>query len=248
LSLTIRRYLIVNKLRMIAMKRTIYLLIFLAVSAKSFGQKIGTITDARDGQAYRTITYTIDGKQVSWMVSNLNYEIAGVSVCPNFTDELCKSYGRIYHVSALDKACPSGWHVSSLNEWESIINFFEIKNLTKDPKDLRQSYLAESLLVGGASGLNIKHVGVMEGWRHRDRPEEIIFDSGSTLSPMKPEENYVQKWIIEVPRATYLTNDNTGVRFANDWLFKVVHFADDKVYLDSKNRDYRVGSIRCVKD
>lgn len=55
----------------------------------------GTVTDARDGKAYRTVTYNIGGKSQTWMVENLKYEY-GKSRCLDDSERECGLFGRLY--------------------------------------------------------------------------------------------------------------------------------------------------------
>ncbi|MBR4347674.1 MAG: hypothetical protein IKP90_01845 [Fibrobacter sp.] len=58
----------------------------------------GTMTDARDGRTYRTVTIDIDGVEQTWMAENLNYSGTefGASKCLNDKEENCGIYGRTY--------------------------------------------------------------------------------------------------------------------------------------------------------
>lgn len=74
----------------------------------------GELYDARDGQTYKTVQI---GSQV-WMAENLNYEVDDGSFCYHDSVEYCCKYGRLYNYSAAMSACPSGWHLPTIEEWD----------------------------------------------------------------------------------------------------------------------------------
>jgi len=55
----------------------------------------------------------------TWMGNNLNYEIASGSWCY----DSCSKYGRQYNWSTAKLACPSGWHLPSAEEWDTLIDY-----------------------------------------------------------------------------------------------------------------------------
>lgn len=63
--------------------------------APEYEHQVGTMTDARDGRTYKTTTFSIDGKSVTWMAEDLQYNVSG-SRCFGDVPENCDSYGRLY--------------------------------------------------------------------------------------------------------------------------------------------------------
>ena len=77
----------------------------------------GVLTDSRDGQSYKTVKI---GSQW-WMAENLNFESVN-SYCLDDDVAKCAIYGRIYIWSAALSACPEGWHLPTIDEFDIMVN------------------------------------------------------------------------------------------------------------------------------
>nr|AGS53586.1 hypothetical protein [uncultured bacterium contig00070] len=77
-----------------------------------------SLTDKRDGKAYKTVNI---GEQV-WMAENLDYEAEG-SVCYDNDPANCEKYGRLYNWATAKNACSEGWHLPNEDEWDALIDY-----------------------------------------------------------------------------------------------------------------------------
>jgi len=82
---------------------------------------ITTFVDFRDAKTYKKVKI---GTQ-EWMAENLDYDIPGDTVDRCYANRLdnCAKYGRLYRWEAALSACPSGWHLPTIAEWTTLIDY-----------------------------------------------------------------------------------------------------------------------------
>lgn len=71
--------------------------------------------DKRDNQTYKAVQIG----DLTWMAENLKYEMSD-SWCYNNDKDMCEKYGRLYTWYSAQKACPEGWRLPTIDDWNSL--------------------------------------------------------------------------------------------------------------------------------
>ena len=107
---------------------------------------LDVLEDKRDGSSYYVVTIG----SLTWMAENLNYKMGGSS-CMDDVDSNCVKYGRFYTWQAAMDACPSGWHLPSMEDFDSL--FYAVGDRTIAGKILKskEGWLDNEGVSGGGT-------------------------------------------------------------------------------------------------
>ena len=207
---------------------------------------INSVVDI-DGNIY---PYVVIGNQ-TWMASNLrtshfnngdpitnglsefdwwkNSSFGGGTIpaftFPNGDSSTNAAYGKLYNTNVLidrRNACPTGWHVSTFNDWDTLL-----VNLGMSQSDIdngKPGNIGAKLLEGGSSGLNLKKAGEL--------------DIQNIYGVNSKQYNNFQLWGL------YLT---PTLRFGS-YYYLIFNgpVGPDGIYIALTNNN--AGAVRCVKD
>ena len=181
----------------------------------------GTFIDDRDGQVYK---YTTIGGQV-WMAENLSFDDG--SPCAIETEEVCTK-GRIYGIEPALKACPTGWHLPTKEEWTKLF---------------------ESVGGEDSAGIRLK---ATTGWTPLN-PGELsngTDDCGFSLLPIPVQSMHSNGLGAAKKRDGFVALLWANSRALNED-YKMLGFHIESENLGARGLPYYTGeylSIRCVKD
>jgi uncharacterized protein (TIGR02145 family) len=127
---------------------------------ESIREELTLFTDDREGQVYRTVD--IDG--VIWLAQNLNFEVENSWWYDNDQTN-GRRFGRLYTWRAAQSACPFGWHIPTVAEWEALASSVGGK------WDLVGSAAAYKALMEGDSGFR-----AVLGGMHEREPFDAFYE------------------------------------------------------------------------
>ena len=104
------------------MKKVLSVFLLLTLFAGLSAQE--KFTDKRDGNVYNTITIT----GITWMTENLKFKPkSGAFYFDNDSNNV-PGYGILYEWETARNICPSGWHLPSGSDYQTLANHFEQKS------------------------------------------------------------------------------------------------------------------------
>lgn len=207
----------------------------LAKKMKDIKITMGTMTDNRDGQQYKTVTHLNrkDGKTTTWMAENLNYMVdfvnqnAGVNkpYQPNaYSIAHRKKYGLLYNLDGtLDDLCPSGWRLPTISDFESLCQMFGVEENFTEP--LRSSHGWNN-----NNGYNSSKMNILPSGFGPDGGPRILNTGKSTSFIVEETKNFV-------------VNSRGQTSYTNRPIFSVT-----ETYFGENSHNYWTGySCRCIK-
>ena len=199
-------------------------------SSSSVAVSYGKLTDARDGQVYKTVQI---GGQV-WMAENLNYaynEGTAKSYCYENSADSCAKYGRLYLWSAaMDSAavfgdgggcgdglfceagsatfevqgvCPAGWHLPRKAEFETL--FAAVGGKMVAVKALKST----SGWMEDGNGTDVYGFSALPAGYYNDGNFFNVGSNATFWSATEGSSNYAYAWYLSAGSA-YLNGLNKG--------------------------------------
>ena len=190
-------------------KISIILLAFMLLGLVTQAQEKGTFTDARDGKVYKTVKI---GTQ-TWFAENLAYN-CNSGCWEHFSDWR----GYLYTYDAAKSACPSGWHVASVEDWNTLI-----------------------AATGGDNyaGKNLK--STVQGWNHTWKNSDAYNFNAYGCVVRDPSTGKINN--VDA-RGLFWTDAFADA--SNAWYFMII--SDDTAIKSMSNLKSGGLSVRCVKN
>jgi len=223
-------------------KKSLLLVLLISLAVSLPAQEKGSLTDARDGMTYTTVTI---GSQ-TWMSQNLAwlpavfpvndsqfdlpcyyvYGYNGRDVSLAKESQMYSLYGALYNFTAAASACPSGWHLPSEEEWRVLEEYLGMSKEESGGRDWRGS---------GQIGPKVKSIA---GWKEGTSTNE----SGLTLLPggCRGYEGFQSETFCGYYWTSSASEGDNGWRRG--------FCGDDNGVNRQDERRYFGCSVRCIKD
>jgi len=197
-----------------------------------------TFTDSRDGNVYK---YVKIGNQV-WMAENLKYlpsvtepgiilvdgpcynvyDYNGTSLSGAKGSFNYRTYGVLYNWVAAKTACPAGWHLPTIEEWNQ---------------------LADYLGGGSVAGFKLKETGITH-WQ--ESYPDVTNETGFTALP--GGFRYFDGTFTSIGYRGYWWSATEGSELYSAWHIHMSYNASGLGTDSFENSKFGGLSVRCVKD
>lgn len=194
--------------------KTIQLVIAILFSAiYSSAQVYGTFTDKRDGKTYKTVTI---GKK-TWLAENLAFKTKEGCWAYDNDNSNVQKYGYLYNLESAKAAIPSGWHLPTFGEWDTLfinlggdsLALFKIKDtsLWKTKKNNTNE-----------SGFSARLAGMyfFNGEEFRDLDDKCYWWSSKIYSSTSALCWYIEKYGDLIKNKIYDVSAGMSVRCVKD--------------------------------
>lgn len=208
------------------MKGTIFILAFVIFYFVSQAQQTESFVDSRDNRLYKTIRI---GTQ-TWMAQNLAYKTSEGCWAYNNNDSNIAIYGYLYTWDSANKACPSGWHLPSDEEWKTL------------EKTLGMSEIEANIY--GSRGEYSNVGGKLKSISNWDNSYKATDEYGFSALPAGNYGSNEKTFYFIGQNAMFWTNTDFKSEFA--W-YRDLHNDDGKIFRAYRSKVLAF-SIRCVKD
>ncbi len=85
----------------------------MGIGQSAYAQEAGSLSDPRDGKVYKTVNIN----NQLWMGENLAFKLENGCTVYDDVKDYVKTHGYLYTWEAAIQACPSGWHLPSMQDW-----------------------------------------------------------------------------------------------------------------------------------
>jgi uncharacterized protein (TIGR02145 family) len=202
-------------------------------TAKSLSKNdTGTFKDARDGKEYKSVKI---GTQ-TWMSGNLAFKTTDGCLLYDNKESNGTTLGYLYTWESAQKACPSGWHLPSDDEWLVLTSFLGDKELA----------ISKSKNIAGYSGYNIT-------WKLKSstlwEPSDTAATNETGFSALPGGHHSVNNGFKDIG---YYGEWWSSTSYSGSWginaSWSVSMFnSDSRVMRVTNSKDWSL-SVRCIKD
>jgi uncharacterized protein (TIGR02145 family) len=161
------------------------------------------------------------------MAENLNYDESD-SVCYRNDEANCAKYGRLYNWETALMVCPSGWHLPSASDWDTLMNFVQTDN-------------GGTYANGNHASIAGKYLKATNGWNNNGNGEDKY---GFEALP-GGNGTYVAGNFFNVGNRSHWwsssENDSTKA------YYRAIYYNAENVYWYNIDKGY-LFSVRCLQD